>query len=196
MKLKNKLFQALAAAIAMVAPALSLSAELPDFMDEYDLVNRKHLEDLFAKPKAGKNFVEGKLSGDSYNANQKGNLAKLLKEERKGLGVAFFRTNAENYGKLLYTWGVGPKLHLKEVVVFREKDNLFLESVVIGSAEHIDLDTESGSHKPGVFDGKYNPDLHFSNVDGKLMFLSETDGARFLFPMKSIRSKDKPKNNQ
>jgi len=140
--------------------------------------------------------VEGKLSRDSYNAKQKGNLAKLLKEERKGLGVAFFRTNGKNYGKLLYTWGVGPKLHLKEVVVFREKDNLFLESVVIGSAEHIDLDTESGSHKPGVFDGKYNPDLHFSNVDGKLMFLSETDGARFLFPMKSIRSKDKPKNNQ
>ena len=103
------------------------------------------------------------------------------------MGVAFFRTNEQNYGKLLYTWGIGPKLHLKEVVVFLEKDNLFLESIVIGSAGHIDLGTGSGSHKPGVIDDKYNPDLHFSNVDGKLMFLSETDGARLLFPMKSIR---------
>ena len=167
----------------MVASALSLSAELPDFMDEYDLVNRKNLEDLFAKAKVGKNFVEEKLSRDSYNAKQKGNLRKLLKEERKGLGVAFFRTNAENYGKLLYTWEVGPKLHLKEVVVFRAKENLILKSIVIGSVGHIDLDTGKGSHKPGVFDDKYSPDLHFSNVDGELMFLSETDGARLLFPM-------------
>ncbi len=57
MKPKNKLFQALAAAIAMVASALSLSAELPDFMDEYDLVNRKNLKDIFAKAKVGKKFV-------------------------------------------------------------------------------------------------------------------------------------------
>ena len=152
-------------------------------MDEYDLVDRKHLEDLFAKTKVGKNFVGGKLSRDSYNAKQKGNLRKLLKEERKGLGVAFFRTNAENYGKLLYTWGEGPKLHLKEVIVFRAKENLILKSIVIGSAGHIDLDTGKGSHQPGVFDDKYNPDLHFSNVDGELMFLSETGGAQFLFPI-------------
>jgi len=158
--------------------------------DEFDLVIRKHLEDLFATTKAGKNFVEEKLSRDSYNAKQKGKLAKLLKEERKGLGVAFFHTNGKNYGKLLYTWGVGPKLHLKEVVVFREKENLFLESIVIGSAGHIDLDTGKGTHKPGVFDSNYKPDLHFSNVNAQLMFLSETDGARFLFPMKSIRPKD------
>ena len=196
MKLKNKLIQTLSAATLLVTLTLSLSAELSDSMDEYDLVGRKHLEDLFAKPKTGKGFVEGKLSRARYNAKQKGNLAKILKEERKGLGVAFFHTNGKNYGKLLYTWGVGPKLHLKEVVVFRAKENLFLESIVIGSAGHIDLDTGKGSHKPGVFDDKYSPALHFSNVDGELMFLSETDGARFLFPMKSIRPKDKPKNNQ
>ena len=99
--------------------------------NEFDLVNRKHLEDLFVKTNAGKNFVEEKLSRDSYNAKQKGNLAKLLKEKRKGLGVAFFQTNENNYGKMLYTWGVGPKLHLKKIVVFREKENLFLEAIVI-----------------------------------------------------------------
>ena len=196
MKLKNKLIQTLSVVSLLVALTLSLSAELPDFMDEYDLVNRKNLEDLFAKAKVGKKFVEGKLSRDSYNAKQKGNLAKILKEERKGLGVAFFRTNKKNYGKLLYTWGVGPKLHLKEAVVFRGKENLILESIVISPAGHMDLDTGLGSHKPGVFDDKYSPALHFSNVDGELMFLSETDGARFLFPMKSIRPKGKFKDNQ
>ena len=155
--------------------------------NEFDLVNRKHLEDLFVKTNAGKNFVEEKLSRDSYNAKQKGNLAKLLKEKRKGLGVAFFQTNENNYGKMLYTWGIGPKLHLKEIVVFRAKENLFLEAIVIESAGHIDLDTGKGTHRPGVSDDNYKPDLHFSNVNGKLMFLSQADGAQFFFPMKSIR---------
>jgi len=188
MKLKNKLIQTLTAATVMVALTLSVSAqelleELPGPMDGYDLVNGKDLVDLFAKAKVGKNFMEGKLSRADYNAKQKGNLRITLKEERKGLGVAYFRTNGKNYGKLLYTWGVGPKLHLKEVIVFRAKENLILKSIVIGSAGHIDLDTGKGSHQPGVFDDKYRPDLHFSNVDGELMFLSETDGARLLFPM-------------
>ena len=35
-----------------------VSDELPVRMDEYDLVERKHLEGLFAKPNVGKNFVE------------------------------------------------------------------------------------------------------------------------------------------
>ena len=176
------------AAVVLVGGVNARNPTVPEAKsNEFDLVSRKDLEDLFAKTKAGKNFVEEKLSRDSYNAKQKGNLAKLLKEKRKGLGVAFFQTNEKNYGKILYTWGIGPKLHLKEIVVFRAKENLFLESIVIGSGGHIDLDTGKGTHSPGVFDDNYKPDLHFSNVNGELMFLSETDGARFLFPMKSIR---------
>ena len=184
MKLKNKLTQTLTAATVMIASTLSVSAqESLDPMDEYDLVNRIDLEDLFANPKFGMGFVEGKLSRESYNAWQKGNLRITLKEERKGLGVAYFRTNGKNYGKLLYTWGVGPKLHLKEVVVFRAKKNLILKSIVIGPAGHIDLDTGEGTHKAGVFGGKYNPDLHFIRVKEDFMFLSEARGARLLFPM-------------
>ena len=80
-------------------------------------------------------------------------------------------------------------------MVFRGKENLILKSVVIGSAGHIDLDTGEGTHKPGIFGDKYNPDLHFSNVDGELMFLSETGGARFLFPMGKIHLKNNPKKN-
>ena len=155
-------------------------------LDEYDLVDRKYLEDLFAKPKASKGFVKEKLSRELYNSKQKGNLANQLKEERKGFGVAFFITNGKNFGKLLYTWGVGPKLHLKNVVVFRDDDILVVESAAIGAAGHLDLDTGKGTHKPGVFDDDYKPDLHFSNVNGQIMFFSETDGSRFLFPMKSI----------
>ena len=180
MKLRLDLISVISSATLLVFSTFVLSAELPDSKDEYDLVERKHLEGLFSKPNVGKDFKKGKLSRDSYNAWQKGNLRKCLNQERNGLGVAFFRTNEQNYGKLLYTWGIGPKLHLKEVVVFRGKENLILKSVVIGSAGHIDLDTGEGTHKPGIFGDKYNPDLHFSNVDGELMFLSETGGARFL----------------
>lgn len=73
-------------------------------------------------------------------------------------------------------------------MVFREKETLFLESIIIESAGHIDLDTGKGTHSSSVFDdNNYKPDLHFSNVNGKFMFLSETDGAKFIFPMKSLR---------
>ena len=195
MKRRLDLISVISSAALLAFSTSVQSAELPDSKDEYDLVERKHLEGLFAKPNVGKNFVEGKLSRYSYNARQKGNLRKCLNQERNGLGVAFFRTNEQNHGKLLYTWGIGPKLHLKEVVVFRGKENLILKSIVIGSAGHIDLDTGEGTHKPGIFGDKYNPDLHFSNVDGELMFLSETGGARFLFPMKKIHLKNNPKKN-
>ena len=193
MNQRFKLNSVIFSAIFFVFCYYVVSDELPVRMDEYDLVERKHLEGLFAKPNVGKNLVEQKLSRDSYNEWQKGNLRKCLNWERNGLGVAFFRTNNQNYGKLLYTWGVGPKLHLKEVVIFRAKENLVLKSIVLNSAGHVDLDTGEGTHKPGVFGGKYNPDLHFSNVDGTLMFLSETDGAKFLFPMKKIQLENAPK---
>ena len=193
MNQRFKLNSVIFSAIFFVFSNYVVSDELPVRMDEYDLVERKHLEGLFAKPNVGKNFVEQKLSRDSYNEWQKGNLRRCLNRERNGLGVAFFRTNNQNYGKLLYTWGVGPKLHLKEVVIFRAKENLVLKSIVLNSAGHVDLDTGEGTHKRGVFGGKYNPDLHFSNVDGTLMFLSETDGAKFLFPMKKIQLENAPK---
>jgi hypothetical protein len=187
-QLRERLFQPnLVFQPDLVQTDLVLTVKPSPPLDEYDLVNRKYLEDLFAKPKAAKGFVQEKLSRNLYNSKQKGNLANQLKEERKGFGVAFFLTNGKNFGKLLYTWGVGPKLHLKNIVVFRDDDILVIESVAIGAAGHLDLDTGKGTHKPGVFDDEYKPDLHFSNVNGQIMFVSETDGSRFLFPMKSIR---------
>jgi len=162
---KIKLIQTLSVTTVLIALTLSVSAqELPDPMDEYDLVSREDLKALFGNAKLGKGFVAGKLSRADYNANQKGKLRAWLNEKRKGLGVTFFRTNGGSYGKLLYTWGVGPKLHLKEVVIFRAKENLILKSIVLDPAGHMDLDTGEGTHKAGVFGDKYNPDLHFSKV--------------------------------
>lgn len=161
----------------------AISTEL-DAEDEFDSLNREDLKALFAEKKLAKGFLTGKISRDAYNQNQKGKLRAWLNEDRKGWGVAFFHTNGGGYGKLLYTWGIGPKLHLKDIVVFHPKKNLILKSVVLGPEGHMDLDTGEGTHnKAGLFGERYNPDLHFSHVKKDFMLLSETDGSRFIFPM-------------
>ena len=171
----------LIAALVFFMPAISaeLHAE-----DEFDSLNREDLKALFAEKKLAKGFLTGKISRDAYNQNQKGELRAWLNEDRKGWGVAFFHTNGGSYGKLLYTWGIGPKLHLKDIVVFHPKKNLILKSVVLGPEGHMDLDTGEGTHnKAGLFGERYNPDLRFSHVKKDFMLLSETDGSRFIFPM-------------
>ena len=171
----------LIAALVFFMPAIS--AELHD-EDEFDSLNREDLKALFAEKKLAKGFLTGKISRDAYNQNQKGKLRAWLNEDRKGWGVAFFHTNGGGYGKLLYTWGIGPKLHLKDIVVFHPKKNLILKSVVLEPAGHMDLDTGEGTHKKaGLLVERYNPDLHFSHVEKGFMFLSETDGSEFIFPM-------------
>ena len=169
--------------VALVFSIPAISAEL-DAEDEFDSLNREDLKAFFDEPKLAKGFLTGKISRDAYNQNQKGKLRAWLNGDRKGWGVAFFHTNGGSYGKLLYTWGIGPKLHLKDIVVFHAKKNLILKSVVLGPAGHIDLDTGEGSHnKAGMFGGRYKPDLHFSHMKNDFMFLSEMDGSRFIFPM-------------
>ena len=161
----------------------AISTEL-DAEDEFDSLNREDLKALFAEKKLAKGFLTGKISRDAYNQNQKGKLRAWLNEDRKGWGVAFFHTNGGGYGKLLYTWGIGPKLHLKDIVVFHPKKNLILKSVVLEPKGHMDLDTGEGTHnKAGLFGERYNPDLHFSHVKKDFMFLSETNGSEFIFPM-------------
>ena len=46
-------------------------------------------------------------------------------------------------------------MHLKEIVVFRKKENLHLEAIAIESVRHIDLDTGKGTHSPDVFGDNY-----------------------------------------
>jgi len=168
---------------ALFVSTPAISTEL-DAEDEFDSLKREDLKALFVEPKLAKGFLTGKISRDAYNQNQKGKLRAWLNEDRKGWGVAFFHTNGGSYGKLLYTWGIGPKLHLKDIVVFRPKKNLILKSVVLGPAGHMDLDTGGGAHnKAGLFGERYNPDLHFSHVKKDFMLLSETNGSRFIFPM-------------
>ena len=169
--------------VALVFSIPAISAEL-DAGDEFDSLNREDLKAFFDEPKLAKGFLTGKISRDAYNQNQKGKLRAWLNGDRKGWGVAFFHTNGGSYGKLLYTWGIGPKLHLKDIVVFHPKKNLILKSVILGPAGHMDLDTGEGTHKKaGLLVERYNPDLHFSHVEKGFMFLSETDGSEFIFPM-------------
>ena len=161
----------------------AISTEL-DAEDEFDSLNREDLKALFAETKLAKGFLTGKISRDAYNQNQKGKLRAWLNEDRKGWGVAFFHTNGGSYGKLLYTWGIGPKLHLKDIVVFHPKKNLILKSVVLEPQGHMDLDTGEGTHnKAGLLGERYNTDLHFSHVKKDFMFLSKMEGSRFIFPM-------------
>jgi len=58
MKQRFKLNSMIFLATFFVFSNYVVSDELPVRMDEYDLVERKHLEGLFAKPNVGKNFVE------------------------------------------------------------------------------------------------------------------------------------------
>ena len=78
---------------------------------------------------------------------RKGNFGHGLMRTAKAGGVAFFHTNGGGYGKLLYTWGIGPKLHLKDIVVFHPQKNLILKSIVLEPAGHMDLDTGEGTTK-------------------------------------------------
>ena len=57
MNQRFKLNSVIFSAIFFVFSNYVVSDELPVQMDEYDLVERKHLEGLFAKPNIGKNFV-------------------------------------------------------------------------------------------------------------------------------------------
>ena len=58
MKQRFKLNSVIFLATFFVFSNYVVSDELPLLLDEYDLVERKHLEGLFAKPNVGKNFVE------------------------------------------------------------------------------------------------------------------------------------------
>ena len=156
--------------------------------DTFDKANEAYIKRLFDSGTGDGMFVKGQLSRADYNSKQKHRLE--LHESRKGLGMAYFRTNEGNYGKLLYTWGVGLKLHLKEIVVFdshlgktviRQGDHIVLQA-----AGHMDLDTGLGTHPTSTQKkaiGDYRPDLHCGSNHGTDRYLGGTDGASFLFPI-------------
>ena len=153
--------------------------------DAFGKVSEAYIKGLFDGEDQDEKLVKDRLSRADYNSKQKHRLA--LHESRKGLGMAYFRTNQENYGKLLYTWGVGSKLHLKEIVVFDSRsgkvDVRRGDDIVLHKAGHMDLDSGIGTHLGVRLPNDYHPDLHCGSVYGEDRHLKATDGASFLFPI-------------
>ena len=144
-------------AILLAAPATGQaqkaeSVKAPDQIvlagDALDKVSEAYIKGLFDAQDRDETLVKDRLSRDEYNSKQKHRFE--LHESRKGLGMAYFRTNEGNYGKLLYTWGIGPKLHLKEIVVFDSRsgkvDVRRGDDIVLHKAGHMDLDSGIGTH--------------------------------------------------
>ena len=185
-------------AILLAAPAIGQAqkaenAKAPGQIaladDAFGKVSEACIKGLFDGEDHDEKLVKDRLSRDEYNSKQKHRFE--LHESRKGLGMAYFRTNQENYGKLLYTWGIGPKLHLKEIVVFDSRSGKTIVrtggDIVLHKAGHYDLDTGLGTHPNCPLKGKlpkdYRPDLHCTSIYGEDRHLKATDGASFLFPI-------------
>ena len=164
--------------------------------DDFGKVGEDYIKDLFNGGGRDENFVTGKLSRDDYHSKQKDRFE--LHESRKGHGIVYFQTDEGNYGKLLYTWGSepsGPKLKLKEIATFDSRTGKSLvrnaKDIALQSAGHMDLDDGIGTGRGAngwgggirTLPDDYEPDLHFSNVDGETMYLRGTDDASFLFPI-------------
>lgn len=195
------LFMGVSSSYSKEAEAIS---KVDDSYKEVDGVAIKNLFEKYAKEieplknghdqkiELNQNLVAGKLSREEYNNFQKHRFD--LGESREGLGVAFFRTNENTYGKLYYTWGVGHKLHVQEIIVYDKNSQEIklksLSNLVLSPAGHVDLDSGLGSGIPGLGqaakNGTYNPDIHCSSWDGiddARAYLRSTGGGVLLFPV-------------
>ena len=181
-----------AAGVLEVAPPGLHANEVTLADDAFDKAGEAYIKSLFDRGGRDKSLVKDQLSRADYNSKQKHRFE--LHESRKGLGVAYFRTNEGNYGKLLHTWGIGPKLHLKEIVVFDSQSGKTGvrtdKNIVLNLAGHYDLDTGVGTHATGMDgygDDNYRPDLHHGSMYGPDRHLKGMDGASFLFPIDNVQ---------
>ena len=156
--------------------------------DAFGKVSEADIKSLFDAEEHDEKLVKDQLSRADYDSKQKHRFE--LHQSRKGLGMVYFRTNEGNYGKLLYTWGIGPKLHLMEIVVFDSQSGKTVvrtdKNIVLDLAGHYDLDTGVGTHASGrddYGDDNYRPDLHHGSMHGPDRHLKGIDGASFLFPI-------------
>ena len=151
--------------------------------DEYDSLMNKN---FIVNPSNYVRTEENKISRFAYNSRQKGQFT--LKDGRKGMGIATFRTNSNSFGKFLYTWGApfnngNPSLILKDVVVYgRVMDGYRprkIRKIIVPSSYTVDLDTfQVGATAES--------DIWFHNINGRTMFLETRNGADLHFPMESM----------
>jgi len=152
--------------------------------DEFDsLMNRNYL----LQPEAYGPVVQGRLSRDQYNTQQKGKL--LLRPGREDSGVAIVKTNKNKWGKLLFTWtGRGdsrgtPLLVIHDVTLYsRVKEGggrRQIREIRMTASQTVDLDK-------GRTSTSAEADVKYHNVDGKTLFIEAVNGARLVFPLETL----------
>jgi len=167
---------------ALLGSAQGLAADCRLAYDEFDnLMNKEFL----IKPSKFVTTVNKRLSRYDYNAKQKGRF--LLSRKHKGSGIGIVRTNSNQRGKFLFTWGTpfengNPTLIIKKAVIHRlvtSGDNpLVWSNIKVKSSFTLDLDT-------GRIGGS-KADIWFHNIDGKTMYVEAINGADLAFPLQSL----------
>jgi len=150
--------------------------------DEFDNLMNK---DFLITPSKYVPTVKQRLSRSDYNVKQKGKF--LLSSKHRGLGIGIVRTNSNQRGKFLFTWGApfnngSPTLIVKEAVIHRLVKTgdrpIVWRNLKIKSSFSLDLDTgQIGGDKA---------DIWFHNIDGRTMYIEAVNGAQLEFPMHSL----------
>ena len=112
----------------------------------------------------------------------------MLPAARRNKGIAILVTNRRVHGKLLFSWGLpgdGRELSLilESVTLYdKVRDPRSVrrtQRIVVPSSLAVDLDS-------GRIGDDEAADLRFRNMDGQIMFIEATNGARLDFPMASL----------
>ena len=174
----------LALGVALSPPALAGPFDCAVVYDEFDsLMNKGFL----MQPEAYGQVVKGRLSRADFNARQKGRL--LLRPGREEYGVAIVRTNANRWGKLLFTWGgrgdaLGtPLLILRDITLFANVEDgsgrRLIREVRVSAGLGADLDR-------GRVDEGEAADIKFHTVDRQTVTIEAANGAAIAFPMETL----------
>ena len=166
----------------LLLPVVSNAVDCSLVYDEYDSLMNKN---FLLEPSKYVPTIKTRLSRNDYNSIQKGKF--LLREDRRGLGVAIVHTNSNNWAKLLFTWGrpvqnSQPTLIVKETTLYQRVTDgnkpVTRRNLNVRSSFRLDLDTGET--------GGTNADIWYHNVDGKTMYIEAVNGAKIEFPLQSL----------
>lgn len=170
--------------VSAATPASAGSFDCSVVYDEFDSLMNKN---FLVNPAKYVRVVTGKLSRADYNSRQKDRL--LLRPGRKGWGVAIVHTNANTWGKFLFTYGGRrdsrgtPLLILRDLTLFgRVQDGnapRVTREIRVSSSQRVDLDSGLAGEGPEA-------DIWFHNIDGRTMYVEAVNGAKLSFPMESL----------
>lgn len=187
MKLPSLFRSGLAAACAAFLSAMPAAAGPFDcsvVYDEFDsFMNRNYL----VNPQNYGQVLQGKITRDYFDQNQKGRL--LLRPGREGMGAAVVRTNGGAHGKFLFSWGGRgdaqgtPLLVLRDITLYGGVENgtglRRTRELRMTSSQSVDLDAGRASTGPEA-------DIVYRNLDGKTLLIEPINGAALTFPMQTL----------